>query len=65
MVLTFCTLKLKTDYDKSMVWGSNQVEDFDYSAQPCAKPGCTPFPHCCVTDSIRDVRPDSMSWAIL
>lgn len=33
-----------------MVWGTSQMErGSSKTVEPCAKPGCDPFPKCCVT----------------
>lgn len=37
-----------------MVWGKSQMQrGTDPSLEPCAQPGCTPFPSCCRTNSLR------------
>ena len=34
-----------------MVWGESQMSrGFDPNTEPCAKPGCSPFPQCCTTN---------------
>ncbi len=42
---------MKSDFDAKMVWGKSQLRRGSKDAQPCAKPGCSPFPTCCTTSN--------------
>lgn len=45
--------QMKSDFDSKMVWGESQMRrGSSDKAEPCAKPGCTPFPTCCSTQKI-------------
>ena len=55
---------MKSDFDSAMIWGESQMEPRDQMAQPCAKPGCSPFPSCCKTDDLRPLRSDT-TWGVL
>ena len=42
--------KIKTQFEANMIWGVSQMHrGTSKSEEPCAKPGCTPFPSCCAT----------------
>ena len=42
---------MKTDFDKKMVWGESEIgKGGSNDAEPCAKPGCLPFPTCFTTN---------------
>ena len=42
--------QMKSDFDSKMVWGESEVNrGVSSDAEPCAKPGCQPFPTCCTT----------------
>lgn len=46
--------QMKSDFDAKMVWGKSQMARGSSSdAEPCAKPGCNPFPTCCSTSNSR------------
>ena len=43
---------MKSDFDKKMVWGNSEIGKGGSNAvEPCAKPGCSPFPTCCATNN--------------
>ena len=43
-------MQVKSKFEAGMVWGKSQMERGSSNAvEPCAKPGCDPFPKCCVT----------------
>ena len=47
--------QLKMSFDKAMVWGESQMNrGISNADEPCAKPGCSPFPTCCTTNSFID-----------
>ena len=38
------------DFDDKMDWAESEIDKGNSnSAEPCAKPGCSPFPTCCTT----------------
>ncbi|XP_065912196.1 arylsulfatase A-like [Dysidea avara] len=42
--------KIKEKFEATVVWAESEIRKGDNNtAKPCAKPGCTPFPHCCTT----------------
>ena len=42
---------MKNKFEAEMVWASSQIDRGDSKAvEPCARPGCHPFPECCITD---------------
>ena len=44
--------QLKSDFEAKMVWGESQMDrGVTSKAEPCAQPGCSPFPDCCKTDN--------------
>ena len=46
--------QLKADFESKMVWGESEMKRGSNPAfEPCAKPGCTPFPQCCTTTGSR------------
>ena len=46
----FNPVQLKASFDNTMVWGESQMErGIDNRDEPCAMPGCSPFPSCCKT----------------
>ena len=48
-----------------MVWGMSQMErGSSKNVEPCAKPGCSPFPKCCVTDDDRYIVEQIQGWSI-
>ncbi|XP_064396908.1 arylsulfatase A-like [Halichondria panicea] len=48
---------VKANFEAGMVWGESQMDRGSNSSyDPCAKPGCTPFPSCCTTNSF--IEPD-------
>ena len=58
LILVICLIpQVKTDFEATMVWGKSFMENgTSPDVEPCAKPGCTPFPSCCRTDTV--LRPD-------
>ena len=45
--------QLKKEFEDKMVWGESQIGmGHNSAAEPCAKPGCKPFPTCCKTTSL-------------
>ena len=51
--------KLKDEFEKGMVWGESQMHvGSSSSLNPCASPGCTPFPSCCKTPPTEKWRND-------
>lgn len=41
---------MKNKFEKDLVWGESQMQrGSSKNVEPCAKPGCDPFPKCCVT----------------
>ena len=58
----FCLLflQVKSAFEASMVWSESQMDrGLNPQYEPCAKPGCSPFPACCTTNGVNDViRPD-------
>ncbi|XP_064403945.1 arylsulfatase A-like [Halichondria panicea] len=43
---------LKKSFEADMVWGESQMgRGQSPELEPCARPGCTPFPSCCTTSS--------------
>ena len=47
-----------------MVWGMSQMErGSNKTVEPCAKPGCHPFPKCCVTGD-RYIIEQIQGWSI-
>ena len=43
---------LKTKFESTMVWGESQKHRGQSKAEePCAKPGCSPFPTCCAVNT--------------
>ena len=50
---------LKKDFEKNMVWGESQMHLGSSSdLNPCASPGCKPFPSCCKTPPTDKWRDD-------
>ncbi len=61
----FIYLQVKATFEKGMVWGESQMDrGKNPKYAPCAKPGCSPFPTCCTTDSDSFIQPD-MSMAVV
>lgn len=49
----------KATFEKDMVWGNSQIGlGSSKDLNPCANPGCTPFPSCCKTQSREKWRSD-------
>ncbi|XP_003387234.3 PREDICTED: arylsulfatase A-like [Amphimedon queenslandica] len=47
--------ELRTDFMNDMEWHTSFEEDGeDDSVQPCAKPGCSPWPYCCTIDLLNN-----------
>ena len=47
-----------------MVWGTSQMaRGSNKTVEPCAKPGCDPFPQCCVTGDTH-MREQIQGWSI-
>ena len=43
---------VKTKFESTMVWGESQIHRGQSKAEePCAQPGCSPFPTCCAVNS--------------
>ena len=43
---------IKTEFESRMVWGESQMHRGSSKAdEPCAKPGCSPFPMCCTVNA--------------
>ncbi len=52
---THTHVQAKVDYDSGMVWGESEIlRGRSATLEPCAKPGCSPFPTCCRTDDLID-----------
>ena len=68
--LTYITLLLfaqaKSAFEAGMVWGESQMgRGLNPQYEPCAKPGCTPFPDCCTTDGVSEILRPDMSIAFV
>lgn len=51
--------RMKKQFEEGMVWSESQIKLGTSSAlNPCANPGCTPFPACCKTPSSDEWRND-------
>ena len=45
--------QIREDFVAKLEWGTSFVESGeDPAAQPCAKPGCSPWPTCCQIDEL-------------
>lgn len=52
MALFFFALQIKIKFEATVSWAYPEVhKGVANETKPCAKPGCTPFPQCCTTDS--------------
>ena len=44
--------QIKSNFEADLVWGESQMQrGGSKDVEPCAKPGCQPFPQCCVTNT--------------
>ncbi|XP_064404043.1 arylsulfatase A-like [Halichondria panicea] len=56
----------KSAFEAGMVWGESQMgRGLNPQYEPCAKPGCTPFPDCCTTDGVSEILRPDMSIAFV
>ena len=45
--------QVKTKFESNMIWGVSQMQRGTSAAdEPCATPGCSPFPMCCSTANV-------------
>ena len=55
---------MKSKFEAGMVWGTSQMaRGSNKTVEPCAKPGCDPFPQCCVTGDTH-MREQIQGWSI-
>jgi len=53
IVIHVLITQIKTEFEATVVWAESEIyKGVTEEAKPCAKPGCTPFPQCCTTDTV-------------